>query len=298
MLESNLKQSCFIVHGRNTQIKDELVKFLRSINIECKEFIDAVNQLKDPNPMIYEMIASLFDRADCVIILMTPDEKVQLRDKFWNGFDSIIDKDIRFQPRPNVIFEAGLAFGINKKKTILVKWGDIYDFSDISGMHFLSLNNSRKSRSDLIKKLKASGLKIKIINEEWLKIGEFGDAVVKINDSFFSPLLHTITGSKTFDDYFTQFNQLGNKERLLATVLYMVENEQQKNFSIKQIRNYLIDRGFTHINNLNVYFKRLHSKGFLSIQPGSKPTIYYISDAQKERTHNFLNKKLQRSANK
>lgn len=78
------------------------------------------------------------------------------------------------QPRPNVIFEAGLALGAHSEKTILVQVGDIRDISDIAGKHMLHLANSPASRKSLALRLQDKlKFKINIAGDVWLDVGNF-----------------------------------------------------------------------------------------------------------------------------
>ncbi|MGW6032464.1 TIR domain-containing protein [Gordonia terrae] len=58
-----------------------------------------------------------FDQAAAVIVLMTPDDIVQLGDEFASGPDAPETAPSR-QARPNVLFEDGIAFGRHPKQTV------------------------------------------------------------------------------------------------------------------------------------------------------------------------------------
>jgi hypothetical protein len=65
-----------------------------------------------------------------VIVLLTPDEHAVLYDANAGRFDA---EDERWQPRPNVIFEAGWSYGSRKDQTVFASLGDVGAFSDIAG---------------------------------------------------------------------------------------------------------------------------------------------------------------------
>jgi predicted nucleotide-binding protein len=86
------------------------------------------------------------DRAQAVIVLFTPDEYAALRPSLSNDNDSENDKE-HWQPRSNVIFEAGMAWALGQNRTILVILGKVPLPSDLHGILFTRLNNTAKARA-------------------------------------------------------------------------------------------------------------------------------------------------------
>jgi hypothetical protein len=90
------------------------------------------------NPIVGDVISQAMERVQGVMILFSPDEEAKIRPKLASQSDKIKDLHLKgFQPRPNVIFEAGLALGAHSDKTILVQVGSVRDISDISGKHMV-----------------------------------------------------------------------------------------------------------------------------------------------------------------
>ncbi len=109
------------------------------------------------------------------MVLLSPDEEAKLKGRFASAKDKKIGlATLDGQPRPNVIFEAGLALGAHSDKTILVQVGDIRDISDIAGKHMAHLTNKPASRKALAMRLK-SKLKFKVNTDgdAWLEVGNF-----------------------------------------------------------------------------------------------------------------------------
>jgi hypothetical protein len=77
------------------------------------------------------------------------------------------------QPRPNVIFEAGLAMAKFRDSTILVRVGEIRPFTDVAGVHLLDLNNEVKTRTPFAKRLESCGLKVNFHDSYWQTAGDF-----------------------------------------------------------------------------------------------------------------------------
>jgi hypothetical protein len=71
------------------------------------------------------------------------------------------------QPRPNVIFEAGLALGRHPEKTLLVQVGTVRGFSDIAGKHLVRLTNDASRRTDVANRLRKIGCQVDLTGSEW-----------------------------------------------------------------------------------------------------------------------------------
>jgi predicted nucleotide-binding protein len=127
------------------------------------------------NPIVGDVISQAMKRVQGVMILFSPDEEAKLKGKLATDSDrrkSLHTKG--FQPRPNVIFEAGLALGAHSDKTILVQVGDVRDISDIAGKHLVHLSNSFASRKHLADRLESKlKFKVDLTGRTWQDIGDF-----------------------------------------------------------------------------------------------------------------------------
>lgn len=168
--------SIFVVHGRDEQLTDDMYSFLRAIGLNPIEWNDAVNAAKGgANPIVGDIINQAMKKAQGIMVLLSPDEDAKLKSKFAGFKDKKIGLNILGgQPRPNVIFEAGLALGAHSDKTILVQVGDIREISDIAGKHMFHLTDTAVSRKNLAGRLeKKLKFKIKLDGDAWLKVGKF-----------------------------------------------------------------------------------------------------------------------------
>ncbi len=77
------------------------------------------------------------------------------------------------QPRPNVIFEAGLALGRHPDKTLLVQIGSVRGFSDIAGKHLVRLTNDVTKRKDVGNRLHKIGCRVDLGGDDWMTAGDF-----------------------------------------------------------------------------------------------------------------------------
>ncbi len=160
MTEQSLpKHQVFVIYGRDQLAHEHLARFIEALGLEELAFERISNQL-GPAPFIADIVTTSIEQADAVIVLFTPDEHAALFGKKDEANQSeseryLIDEEggTRWQARPNVLFEAGVAYGTKPEKTVLVTIGtDVRLFSDMGGKHFVQLaeeGGKRKLRSRL-----------------------------------------------------------------------------------------------------------------------------------------------------
>jgi len=171
----------FVVHGRNKKARDAMFQFLRSIDLKPIEWSQAVKATKKGTPYVGEVLEVALGIAQAIVILVTGDDIARLREKYIETDDPDYERELTPQARPNVIFEAGLAFGRSPDRTILVELlkEKTRPFSDIYGRHFVRLSNEAGKRNDLISRLKTAGCEVDIEGKDWTRTGDFDAAVDK-----------------------------------------------------------------------------------------------------------------------
>jgi predicted nucleotide-binding protein len=163
-----------VVHGRDTALRTSMFRFLRAIGLSPIEWSEAVKATKKASPYIGEVLDKAFEEAAAVVVLLTPDDVARLRPEFRKASDPEHEATLTGQARPNVLFEAGMAFGRHPDSTILVEIGELRPFSDVGGRHVVRLNDHAESRRDLANRLEATGCDVNLDGSEWLREGEFG----------------------------------------------------------------------------------------------------------------------------
>ena len=161
----------FVVHGRNEKLRIAMFDFLRAIGLKPLEWDQAVSLAGDGSPYIGEVLDTAFDSAQAVVVLLTPDEVTYLRPDLVGSDDPETKPET--QARPNVLFEAGMAFGHDAKHTVIVEIGSLRPFSDIGGRHSVRLNNDAESRKSLVQRLKTAGCTVDDSGTDWLSVGDF-----------------------------------------------------------------------------------------------------------------------------
>jgi predicted nucleotide-binding protein len=162
----------FIIHGRNMEARKQMGIFLRAIGLDPINFDDLRASLKG-TPTIADIIIEGMKLAQGVVALFTPDEYATLRPELCGKNDSgeMVE---RWQARPNVLFEAGMAFGKDRERVVLVRLGRVSLFTDVGGIHVLSpTNDALGDRNTLRLTLKHMGCAVNLEASDWLHDGDF-----------------------------------------------------------------------------------------------------------------------------
>ncbi len=165
--------SVFVVHGRNEALRRSLFDFLRALGLKPLEWAKVVLMAKKNNPYVGDILDDAMAKVQAVIVLFSPDDEAKLKAEFISRSDGASEKNLRGQPRPNVLFEAGLALGRHPDKTVLVEVGKLRKFSDIAGRHVVRLTDDYNKRNDLANRLEKLGCKVDKQGTDWTTAGDF-----------------------------------------------------------------------------------------------------------------------------
>ncbi len=162
----------FIVYGRNAFAYEALKCFLRSLELRPLEFDEVRNQIGG-SPFVGDVIKAGMDRAQAIAVLLTPDEFSSLRPDL-RGVTDKAEETERWQARPNVLLEAGMALAIDENRTLLLTIGRSEVPSDLGGpdnrsqrgpiriwggRHLIRLTNKHDARVRLHNALEGAGCK-------------------------------------------------------------------------------------------------------------------------------------------
>ena len=166
--------SVFVVHGRNERLRRAVFQFLRAAGVHPIEWSKAIAMTGKASPYVGEILEVAFGRAQAVVVLLSPDDEAKLKDEFTRPQDPTFERRLTGQARPNVLFEAGMAFGSHPDKTVLVEVGELRPFSDTFGRHVVRLSNSLTSRQEMMVKLSNAGCSVDFTTTDWQSEGDFG----------------------------------------------------------------------------------------------------------------------------
>lgn len=163
----------FVVHGRDDALRKSMFAFLRALGLKPMEWGDALAEAKGANPQIEDIIDSAMSKVTAVVVLFSPDEEARLKESLCGRDEKRTEGKLAGQPRPNVLFEAGLALGRHPEKTLLVQVGKVRGFSDIAGRHLARLTNDAARRNDVANRLERIGCLINRRGDDWMSEGDF-----------------------------------------------------------------------------------------------------------------------------
>ncbi|WP_154605517.1 TIR domain-containing protein [Arthrobacter sp. AQ5-05] len=142
-------RSVFIVHGRNTKVRDELAKFLRHLDAKPITWTQAAAHTAKTSPTTMEIISTGMAMAQAIVVIFTPDDEARLKSGFTEDHDGLHETQLTGQARQNVILEAGMALGAAPERTVLVRFGQTRQISDIEGINWIDLGDTWDQRERL-----------------------------------------------------------------------------------------------------------------------------------------------------
>ncbi|WP_410644254.1 TIR domain-containing protein [Amycolatopsis sp. lyj-346] len=169
--------SVFLIYGRDSEASNAVKDFLRSLSLRIIEWEHAVVRVGLPNPYVGDVVEAGLRMAAVAVVLLTPDDVVALRSDLIREDDGPDEREFRGQPRPNVIYEAGIADAIGRERTVFVEMGLVKPFSDISGRLVVRFDGSAPSRHTFAGRLHVAGLNVDNSGTDWLSRGDVGRAI-------------------------------------------------------------------------------------------------------------------------
>lgn len=168
----------FVIHGRNVAARDQLAIFLRACGLRPINFGDLRAEMGG-TPTIDRIVEEGMARAQGVVALITADEYAALHPHFRSEKDDEVAV-ARWQARPNVIFEAGMAFGRNRNRVVFVLLGAPRLFTDVAGVHVLAPTNDAKGDRSMLRETLRKGMGCAVDEStDWMSHGDFENCLPK-----------------------------------------------------------------------------------------------------------------------
>ncbi|MGW5714747.1 TIR domain-containing protein [Amycolatopsis sp. NPDC003865] len=167
----SLERRVCVIHGRDRNARRQFYSFLRSIGLHPIEWSDALAEATGGAPLISDALDKAIGPRRAIIVLLTPDDVTYLKPEHA---DDAADPDAQptGQARPNVLFEAGMAFGRFPEHTVVVEFGRVRRFTDLDGRYRVRLDNSAESRNKLAQRLRSIGCEVDLSGSDWITAGD------------------------------------------------------------------------------------------------------------------------------
>jgi predicted nucleotide-binding protein len=165
----------FVVHGRDSDAREALFSFLRVLDLHPLEWEELVAATGSGSPFTGEVVARAFAEAQAVVVLFTPDDEARLHPSLHGPNEPEYETKLVGQPRPNVLLEAGMAFGAQPTRTILVELGDLRPVSDLTGRNAIRLGSTPDPLQALVQRLRRAGCAVNDASPAWMDAKRFAN---------------------------------------------------------------------------------------------------------------------------
>lgn len=165
------RRKVFLVHGRWREATDAMAAFLSSLGLEVVDWDDAVVATGQGSRYPAEILDAGFAMCHVIVVLMTPDDVAAIHPSLSR--EQRGRTTLRGQARPNVIFEAGMAWQRDRGRSLIIEFGAVTSLSDLSGVDKVRFDGSPASRQKVNSRLRSIGADISDGNGRWLRAGNF-----------------------------------------------------------------------------------------------------------------------------
>jgi predicted nucleotide-binding protein len=164
------RKAVMIIYGHDDEANNAMFSWLRDIGLQPQEWSQLIDLSDSASPYIGNVLERTFESVQAVVALFTPDEFVRERDTRPGT-----TRPWRFQARPNVLIEAGMALVTHPDRTILVILGPQELPSDLAGRHYIRLDGTSGPLNDMASRLKSAGCEVDQSGTRWLDPSRFPD---------------------------------------------------------------------------------------------------------------------------
>ena len=150
-----------------------MFNFLRAIGLHPVEWLQWLGSTGTATPLVPDVLYKGLSSSQAVVVVLNGEDMAYLREEFRSDSDPAFEGEPTPQPRPNVLFEAGLALATYPDETILVQIGQMRPFSDIAGRLVIRMTNDPADRHNLAERLRECGCDVNTTGGHWLNTGDF-----------------------------------------------------------------------------------------------------------------------------
>jgi len=163
----------FVIHGRDEPARKAFRGWLQSIDLHPLDWEEVVTRTGRATPFLGEAVAAAFEDIQAAVVLLTPDDGAHLHPDLHGASEPAFETQSTGQARPNVLFEAGMAFALQPHRTVLVEIGQLRPFSDIGGRNLIKFDARAEALKKIVNRLEIAGCAVNIDGTDWLDTGRF-----------------------------------------------------------------------------------------------------------------------------
>ncbi|WP_432134699.1 MULTISPECIES: TIR domain-containing protein [unclassified Streptomyces] len=160
-------RNVFVVHGRDEEARLKMFDLLRLLDLHPLDWEDLIKATGRTAPYLGEVVTRAPSQAQAALVLLTPDDIVQLHPQLRGANEPSSETEPTGQPRPNVLIELGMALMAYPERTLLVQMGEMRPISDIGGMNFIRFDGSETALGKIVERLKLAGCKVNDTGSDW-----------------------------------------------------------------------------------------------------------------------------------
>jgi predicted nucleotide-binding protein len=164
---ADVSRKVFVVHGRDTRVKQIFFSFLQALDLRPQDWELLVNATGGTSPNIVDVVRRAPEIAQATIVLMTPDDTVQLQPDLSSDQDPGHETAAGYQARPNVLLELGMALMAYPERTIVVEIGSLRPIGDLGGLNVIRFDGSGQAIAKVISRLRKAGCPVDDSDTTW-----------------------------------------------------------------------------------------------------------------------------------
>jgi predicted nucleotide-binding protein len=169
------RRRVFVACGRDEAVRERMFDFLRALDLRPWEWEPLVAASRNAVPFLGDVVRRAPTQAQATLVLMTPDDVVQLHPHLRGVDDPDYETGQSCQPRANVLIELGLALMASPKRTIIVELGALRPIADLGGRNVIRFDGSPGAAAKLVERLRIAGCAIDDRGGDWRNPGRFTD---------------------------------------------------------------------------------------------------------------------------
>jgi predicted nucleotide-binding protein len=171
----DVSRKVFVIHGRDEDLREAMFDLLRALSLQPLEWEQLVADHGAPLPFLYDVVAEALSegRVQAVLVLLTPDDVVQLHPDLYGPNEPRYEREPALQPRPNVLIELGMALGTHRDRTVVVEVGGLRPIADLAGLNVIRFDGSDAAIGKIVCRLKLAGCQVEADGADWRRARRF-----------------------------------------------------------------------------------------------------------------------------